>query len=436
MAHNRIKIAAPPEEVFDVLSDPDAYPVWVVGTKEVLAADDEWPSPEARLTYELVGGGSGETVVVDCLAPRRLILATQLPVGRVRITIDLVELDDGTELHLDETFENDLAHLAFDAGLHARNATAVNRLKAYVEDAGKPARGSLIRALNPLARGLDAGSFTDVFAGADQCYLAVAAPAGVDVTPVAFAFSSGRVWIVTPRSSVKRKAIARESGVGVLVRAGDRSLMIEGDATVLDPARSLIPEHGVERLFALPALASYVAANANRIGGIRGAFGTLIELNPAARVLLSIAPERITVLEGNRVVAERGPTYNGDVGRLQSVRSAAIDLSDAPSDIESMAELHRRCALAWMGVDRPIAIPGRWDPESTAVFVPAELLQGLTASSAAVCLDEAESSEIEDQRGLLVRGTGRVTSVDGSIARVEVEQDRTTIWEGQNTAKL
>ena len=420
-----------------MLSDAYAYPVWVIGTKEVIEADDDWPSPKARLRYELVAGGSGETVVVDSVPPRRLVLATQLPVGRVRITIDLAEVDGGTELHLDEAFENDLANLAFDVGLHARNASAVARLKAHVEGAAKPERGSVMRALNPLARGMNAGTVADVFAEADHCYLAVAAPAGVHVTPVAFALSSGRVWIVTPRASVKRKALVADPGVGVLVRAGDRSIVIEGDAAVLDPARSLIPEKMVERLFAVPALAGYVAANAKRLGNyVSGGFEAVKGLNPATRVLVAVAPERIVTLDDDRIVAEQGPSYAADVRQAHGKGSGEIDLSDAPSSIEVMAQRKQRCVLGWMGVDRPVAAPGWWDPETTAVWVPAELLQGLPSSDAAVCLDEAETSDLQDQRGVLVRGRGRVTSIDGALARVEIDQDKTTIWEGPRTETL
>ena len=40
MAHNEVLVSAPPDAVFAVLSDPCAYPDFVVGTKEIRRYDD------------------------------------------------------------------------------------------------------------------------------------------------------------------------------------------------------------------------------------------------------------------------------------------------------------------------------------------------------------------------------------------------------------
>jgi uncharacterized protein YndB with AHSA1/START domain len=43
MSRNQIPIAAPPEAVFEVLDDAEAYPRWVVGARRMRRVDPDWP---------------------------------------------------------------------------------------------------------------------------------------------------------------------------------------------------------------------------------------------------------------------------------------------------------------------------------------------------------------------------------------------------------
>ena len=54
MARNDTFIAAPPERVFEILSDPDNYGYWVVGSKRIRGADPEFLRPRAE-TIPTVG---------------------------------------------------------------------------------------------------------------------------------------------------------------------------------------------------------------------------------------------------------------------------------------------------------------------------------------------------------------------------------------------
>ena len=56
MARNQRDIDAPPERVFAVLADPRCYPEWVVGSKEIRAADPGFPAPGTRF-HHTVGVG-------------------------------------------------------------------------------------------------------------------------------------------------------------------------------------------------------------------------------------------------------------------------------------------------------------------------------------------------------------------------------------------
>ena len=53
MARNEISIAVPPEEVFAVLADARAYGAWVVGSREIRAADESWPGPGSALDHSV-----------------------------------------------------------------------------------------------------------------------------------------------------------------------------------------------------------------------------------------------------------------------------------------------------------------------------------------------------------------------------------------------
>ena len=68
MAVEQIEVEATPAEVWGVLSDPQAYGEWVVGTQRIRGADDGFPDPGARL-YHSVGAGrlslSDTTSVVE-----------------------------------------------------------------------------------------------------------------------------------------------------------------------------------------------------------------------------------------------------------------------------------------------------------------------------------------------------------------------------------
>src|SRR3954471_4127305 len=45
MARKQTVMAAPPEVVWDVLSDPELYSHWVVGSSEISSWDPDWPAP-------------------------------------------------------------------------------------------------------------------------------------------------------------------------------------------------------------------------------------------------------------------------------------------------------------------------------------------------------------------------------------------------------
>ncbi len=93
MSRASITVDAPPSRVFDVLSDPESYGQWVVGSKEVRDADPEFPAPGTRF-HHTIGFGpltvSDHTVVEELKRPQRIKLrAKARPIGTAKVTLEL-----------------------------------------------------------------------------------------------------------------------------------------------------------------------------------------------------------------------------------------------------------------------------------------------------------------------------------------------------------
>lgn len=135
MAVNRIRIAARPAEVFDVLADGWTYADWVVGAKRVRSVDDGWPSVGAKI-HHTVGVGplslDDNTEVIEAKPPHHLVLhARGRPLGKARVEMQLEPADGGTQVTM---IENIVAHTGliargFDALIWLRNAETLRRLQ-------------------------------------------------------------------------------------------------------------------------------------------------------------------------------------------------------------------------------------------------------------------------------------------------------------------
>ena len=111
-------IDAPPSRVFDVLSDPDSYGEWVVGSKRVRDADPDFPAPGSRF-HHTVGFGpitvSDHTVVEELKRPQRIKLrAKARPLGTAHVTLELKRKGRSkTEVTMTEGPADPLSALAF-----------------------------------------------------------------------------------------------------------------------------------------------------------------------------------------------------------------------------------------------------------------------------------------------------------------------------------
>src|SRR3954447_23318363 len=138
MAKNETHVDASPEAVWDVLSDPYAYPQWVVGTDRTLEADAEWPVPESKFKVHIALGYTDYTHSREVEPHRRIVLdAAGGAFGAARVTLELREERGGTHVTLFEDPAGFVRHLSFLPPVHwlifLRNVESLRRFKRLVE---------------------------------------------------------------------------------------------------------------------------------------------------------------------------------------------------------------------------------------------------------------------------------------------------------------
>jgi hypothetical protein len=106
MSANTRDMAVTPHDVFTVLLDPWAYPLWVVGTKRVRGVDDTWPAEGSRF-YHAVGAGPAElkdsSRLLEIDVPRRMVLEVRFrPVGTAIVELDVEPAPNGCRVTLTE----------------------------------------------------------------------------------------------------------------------------------------------------------------------------------------------------------------------------------------------------------------------------------------------------------------------------------------------
>jgi uncharacterized protein YndB with AHSA1/START domain len=144
MAINEAYLEVSPDDVWEVLSDPYAYPRWVVGSKETVEADPDWPRPGAEFRVK-VGAGplnyTDRTVCREVEPGRRIALhAGGGGVAGADVDILLEPSGSGTVVTLEEKpggFSAPLRSLApLQWLIKVRNVESLRRLKRLSEARG------------------------------------------------------------------------------------------------------------------------------------------------------------------------------------------------------------------------------------------------------------------------------------------------------------
>lgn len=141
MSENTVTIAATPDEVFDVLDDPCAYPRWVVGARRVRAVDPDWPQVGSCF-HHAIGTAAAElhdsSKILERRRPERLVLEVRfLPTGVAEVALDVAADGSGSSVTMVETPVRGpitrLPRFVTDPALTLRNAIALWRLRREVE---------------------------------------------------------------------------------------------------------------------------------------------------------------------------------------------------------------------------------------------------------------------------------------------------------------
>jgi uncharacterized protein YndB with AHSA1/START domain len=144
VAVNEIEIAAPPEAVFDVLSDASLYAHWVVGAKEIRGADPGFPQRGTRF-FHTVGVGpltlKDHSTVLEFEPPRRMVLEACLrQLGSAIVTLDVHAQGAGSRIVMTERPGHGLplriGHKLGNLLLRGRNFLSLEQLKELVEGRG------------------------------------------------------------------------------------------------------------------------------------------------------------------------------------------------------------------------------------------------------------------------------------------------------------
>ncbi|MEO5679096.1 MAG: SRPBCC domain-containing protein [Acidimicrobiales bacterium] len=131
-----------PEQIWSVLADPHSYEHWVVGAKDIRAADGEWPAPGSALQHTSGFGPlnlKDNTKVLEADPPRRLVLeARGRPLGIARIEIELKPEGAATAVSMTEYAIRPEAarrlNPILDPFLHSRNVETLRRLEELIKE--------------------------------------------------------------------------------------------------------------------------------------------------------------------------------------------------------------------------------------------------------------------------------------------------------------
>jgi hypothetical protein len=257
-----------------------------------------------------------------------------------------------------------------------------------------------------------------------QLHIGVLTTRGPHVTPELYTADGRDVWFLTAADTLKTRVVRRDPRVGAAVRVGSRTLVLGGvvrDYDIGDPRRLLL--HARDALGALAALTSFTVRNAADLAAFARdlAAGRLPSRLPPRRVLLRLTPDRSMLLDGTALVATGGAWP----GR--------VTVADQAPPLEGDVD----CVVGLDTEDGLLVLPGRADAACDSATVPAvavQLADVPVGSNVRGCLvvDDYNVPGPAAKRGALLRGTARV-ELAGALARVTLDADRQTTWDGVST---
>lgn len=276
----------------------------------------------------------------------------------------------------------------------------------------------------------------EVLARGAVLHAAVDTSRGPHVTPAAYDWSGGALWMITTRDSVKVRALRRRPRAGVLIRSRRYDLVVEGEATIVDPLHG----RGITdpmTVLELPfAGLGYLGRNSRHaLAMVRDAAGPGLVLD---RLVVRIEPSRAVLASGDdgEVLRVWGRwTEAGLLGAGTESSSAGISVptrDGLPAEVTPLLDEPGPACLAWPTVHGPMPLPAHWPGSARPAEVNAELLKvvGAKASGLAGLALSTGEYRLASKRGVLLRGEGTAVRDGSGRAWAGLDTHHLTYWVG------
>ena len=259
---------------------------------------------------------------------------------------------------------------------------------------------------------------------ADVAAVAVDTGRGAHVTVQAYAWSAGRLWLIAPTDSAKVRALRKRSGICISVRHGDDSVVLAGEAELID---AWPPRPGVASPRLPLGLAWYFTRNAALTGGIITDVITGDMENVTARTIICITPKRSLTLVGNAVVAESGswqPTATkASTRRPHLLPSATAKLPLRASQLLASAT---GASVGWLTPGGPIVVPSVVHEGVATLSSSVVERTGRPSGPGAITVHDSKGNRPSRYAGVMLRGA----IGSDRAAAVTMTVERVTWWDG------
>jgi hypothetical protein len=287
---------------------------------------------------------------------------------------------------------------------------------------------------------LDRPDVATVLASTPYADVAVDTVRGPHITPAAFAAAGGRLWVVSSRRTIRVRSVRRRHHAAVLVRSGDRSLVVSGRAEVLSlwpPAETVgivINSVPVAR-----AATAYALRNARLLlgGFVRDIVAGTGDLTVYDRVLVAIEPERGMLLDGEAMLHGWGRWHRISTPPRRRAPAPVLPLDELvaalPEGVLAALDRPESASLGWSSPTGAIALPtlqaapdGRVQVATAAL----DLVSSASRAPACVTFHNSESRRPSGFRGVVLRGEGHVVRRGATHTTVDVAAERVSWWSG------
>lgn len=420
MPVSSLKFDAPFDEIRALILQPEHYSYWVLGPQVVVEIDDAWPTPGSGFATKVGGAGLELHGRTELLADAGDVIRMHVdlaPLVVADVTITLHRRGDRTLVKLEEDATGGLAALGWpitDLALRWRNQESLARLRALAERRGAADDDSQRATLSGAAV-FDRPEIGEVLTAASTCYLAVASPSGPHVTPARFAVLGDRLWSLVGSSSVKATSLKKRPVVSVTATAGKDSIVVQGQAVVIDPTDPIGALRALSELSLLsPALLKYLVRNVTEVTTwLRAIAGGLTKGTAGGMPsVVAVRPEGGALFRDGELVP---------LGRWLDRRTSV-----APREAEGSPAV-----LGWSNEQGVVALPVRWNGETARVSrALAELVEADMISDAALTFDRAD-----DMRGVMMRGKGELVPAE-DLLELRLDTEKITYWDGTETGTV